>query len=327
MHILTVELTRNKWYIGTRNSSRAWCDLHSELLIEIANNLGLFDLLGFRGVCKGWRAASFSASATIESASGMKPCFLLHNDHDEKTVLFNPTTNKNYTINIPELKEATCLASTQGWLLVSQKGHIFFFCPFSRAKIDLPPLHKSEISPGTAVFTSPPLSNDCTTAIIYKNNDQILELDVLERGVSSWIKYEYDLKVKMSSFGVVKGVTSHDGCFYILDDKNKLLTFTLEDKSFETYTIVEGKHPNSETLPFRYKEKCFTKSDLKKQMNLGDDVAIFICGASYFGGTSEILIKNENVEASMEGIEGQHYKGVWIQPRFFQLPPNYSWSL
>ncbi|XP_060181432.1 F-box protein At4g00893-like isoform X2 [Lycium barbarum] len=314
-------------YIGTRISSRAWCDLPPELLREIANSLGLFDLLAFRGVCKDWRSASFTASAPIESARDTKPCFLLHNDRDEKTILFNPTTNKNYNINIPELKEATCLASTQGWLLVSQKGHVFFFCPFSRAKIVLPPLQESEISPGAAVFTSPPSSIDCVTAIIYKKNDHVLELNVLERGVSSWMKYEYDLKLKQRNFGVVKGATSHDGCFYIMDDKNELLTFTLEDKSFEIYRIVNAsKDPNVVSLPFRIKDKCFNSSDLKKQMKLGDDVTISTCASSYFGSDSEIVIKNENIEA-MEGSEAQHFKGIWIQPRFFQLPPNYSWSL
>ncbi|MCD7448327.1 hypothetical protein HAX54_040771 [Datura stramonium] len=309
-------------------SLRAWCDLPSEILREIANGLGLVDLLGFRGVCKDWRSASFTASALIESACD-KPCFLLHSDRDEKTILFNPSTNKNYTINIPELKESTCLASAQGWLLVSQKGHIFFFCPFSRAKIDLPPLlQESVISPGAAVFTSPPWSVDCVTAIIYEKDNHIMELNVLERGgSSSWMKYEYDCKMEQKNFSVVKGATSHDGCFYFMGDKNKLLTFTLKDKRFELYTIVyESKNPNVECLPFRFKEKCFSRNDLKKQMNLGDDVAISTCGTSYSGSDSEILIKNENIEA-MEGTEAQHFKGVWIQPRFFQLPPNYSWSL
>lgn len=300
--------------------------MHSELLGEIANNLGLFDLIGFRGVCKDWRSASFTASALIESARDTNPCFLLHNDHDEKTILFNPTTNKNYTINIPELKGATCLASIQGWLLISQKGNIFFFCPFSRAKIDLPPLQESETTPGAAVFTSPPSSIDCVTTIIYKKNDHIVELNVLERGVSTWIKYEYDLKFNQRSFGDVKCATSHKGCFYFLDDYKRLLTFTLEGKSFEMYTIVDTcKDPNVDCLPFKYKEKCFSRSNLKSQMNLGDDVTISTCGASYFGSDSEILIKNENIDAS-EGTEAQHFKGIWIQPRFFQLPPNYSWS-
>lgn len=224
------------------------------------------------------------------------------------------------------MKEATCLASTQGWLLLHQKGSIFFFCPFSRAKIDLPPLQDPEITPAAAVFTSPPSSIDCVAGIIYKKNDQIMELNVLERGISTWMKYEFDLKLNGRGFGDAKCATSHDGCLYFLDDYKKLLTFTLKDKSFEVYTIVDrSKDPSVESLPFKYKEKCFGRSNLKKQMNLGDDVTISTCGASYFGSDSEILIKNENIEA-MEGTEAQHFKGIWIQPRFFQLPPNYSWS-
>ncbi|XP_006366381.1 F-box protein At4g00893-like [Solanum tuberosum] len=315
-------------YIRTRISSRAWCDLHPELLNEIAESLGIIDLLGFRGVCKDWRSASFTASASIESTSrDSKLYFLLHNDRDENTILFNPTTNKNYTINIPELKEATCLASTQGWLLISQRGNLFFFCPFSRVKIDLPPIQGLENTPAAAAFTSPPSSIDCVTAIIYKKNDDIVEVNVLERGASMWIKYEYDLKLNQKSFGEAKCATFQQGCLYLMDGFKKLLTFTLEDKSFEMFLVIEqSKDSNLETLSFRYKDKLFSRSNLKKQMNLGDDVTITTCGATYFGSDLEVLIHNENIEA-MEGTNAQHFKGIWIQPRFFQLPPNYSWSL
>ncbi|TMX01115.1 hypothetical protein EJD97_025103, partial [Solanum chilense] len=315
-------------YIRTRIPSRTWCDLYPELLSEIAESLGIIDLLGFRGVCKDWRSASSTASASIESTSlNSKLCFLLHNDRDENTILFNPATNKNYTINIPELKGATCLASTQGWLLLSQRGNIFFFCPFSRVKIDLPPIQGLENTPAVAAFTSPPSSTDCVTAIIYKKNDDLVEVNVLERGASMWTKYDYDLKFYQKSFGDAKCATFQQGCLYMMDSFKKLLTFRLEDKRFEMFIIVDhttNRDQNMETLSFRYKDKHFSRSNLKKQMNLGDDVTITTCGASYFGRDVEVLIHNENIEA-MEGTNAQHFKGIWIQPRYFQLPPNYSW--
>ncbi|XP_019264618.1 PREDICTED: F-box protein At4g00893-like [Nicotiana attenuata] len=305
-------------------SARSWRDLPSELLGEIADNFGIIDLLGFRGVCTNWRSASFSATAAIESAPDTHPYFLLYNDDDEECILFNPTNDKSYTLNIPELKEATCLASSHGWLLLSQKGLIFFFCPFSRTRIDLPPFQEYEISKGSAAFTSSPLSNDCVTALILRKRHEFLELHVLERGVSAWVKYEYDLSQRF--FGGVKGATFADGCFQILDENDKMITFNLGNKSFEYYKIVkERRDPNIERLPFNYKEKCFSMSDFKKRMKLGNDVAISICAASYAGsGDSVIFIKNEKFKAILD-YDAQDFKGIWIQPRFFQLPPNYSW--
>ncbi|XP_009628608.1 F-box protein At4g00893-like [Nicotiana tomentosiformis] len=218
-------------------SSRSWRDLPSELLKEIADSFGITDLLAFRGVCTNWRSASFSATAAIESVPDTHPYFLLYDDEDEESIHFNPTNDRTYSLIIPELKEATCLASSHGWLLLSQKGLIFFFSPFSRARIDLTLFQESEISKGSAVFTSPPMSK---------------------------VKYEYDLSLRF--FGGVKGATFADGCFQILDEIDKMITFDLESKSFEFYRLVkERRDPNVESLPFNYKEKCFS-SDFKKRM-------------------------------------------------------------
>nr|XP_018625131.2 uncharacterized protein LOC104092630 [Nicotiana tomentosiformis] len=308
-------------------SARSWRDLPSELLSDIANNLGIFDLLGFRGVCSGWRSSSITASAAIESAPDNHPYFLLHSDSDEKCILFNPTTNKQYNINIPELNETTCLASSHGWLLLSQKGLIFFFCPLSRARIDLPSFQESKIFEGAAAFTSPPLSIDCATAIICRKNYRILEVNVLERGVSSWVKYEFDLGDRF--FGMVRGATFADGCFHILDDEDGLVTFDLKNNHFKIYKVVikgGGNYPSAESLQFLYKEKYFRRNGFRKRMKLGKDVTISACAASYAGSDdSVILIKNEEIKAKEE-FGTRDFKGIWIQPRFFQLPPNYCWE-
>lgn len=166
---LREECSRNKGKLqDCLLSARSQRDLPSELLKEIADNFGIIDLLGFRGVCTNWHSASFSATAAIELAPDTHPYFLLYNDEDEESILFNPTNDRTYTLNIPALKDDTCLGSSHGWLLLSQKGLIFFFCAFSHARIDLSPFQESEISKGSAAFTSPLLSNDCVTALIYR---------------------------------------------------------------------------------------------------------------------------------------------------------------
>lgn len=74
------------------------------------------------------------------------------------------------------------------------------------------------------------------------------------------------LKLKQRAFGVVKGATFLDVCFYFTDNKKEVLTFTFEDKSTEIYTIVkESKDPNMENLPFKYKEKRFMRVHIGHQ--------------------------------------------------------------
>lgn len=142
-----------------------WADLPPELLSPIANSLGIIDLLSLRGVCKDWRSAPSTASAEIESLPSTKPWFILY-EETENCTLYNPNVKKIYNINFPELMDTTCLALNQGWLLLFQEGSIFFFCPFSRARIDLTQFPHQEMSDHIAAFSCPPTSLDCIVSII-----------------------------------------------------------------------------------------------------------------------------------------------------------------
>ncbi|KAJ7972878.1 F-box protein family [Quillaja saponaria] len=169
--------------MSTEGVRRSWSDLPPELLSKIADSLGLIELVSFRGVCKDWNSASSIASAQVESLSD-EPWFLMYGENSECVLLSNLGTK--YIMDIPEMDGATCLASYQGWLLVFNKGSMFFFCPFSRAKIDLPMFPYKELSDHFAAFSSPPTSKDCIVTVTSRCSELELELNLLRCGENEW---------------------------------------------------------------------------------------------------------------------------------------------
>ncbi|XP_059625359.1 F-box/kelch-repeat protein At1g57790-like [Cornus florida] len=296
-------------------------DLPPELVSAIADRLGLIELLGFRGTCKEWHSASSTASAQIESSPNHNPWFLLYGENSE-CVLYNESDKKKYTISIPELDGATCLASDEGWLLLFKKGSIFFFCPFSGAKIDLPQFPHSELSNHVAAFSSPPTSHECIVSVINRRDKLKLELNVVHRGDNTWTKHEQNDPLDYSDN--VTCATYHEGHFYYLDNKDGLLTFSVSDKTWMLYRIIEDdSDSNADRLHFGFRRSYFGKTDVKKGLELEDNVSISTCGTR---SSNRLFINNESVKASKEP-ESRHLKGIWIQPRFHQIPPNQSWLL
>ncbi|CAL5357569.1 unnamed protein product [Camellia sinensis] len=306
-------------------TTRPWSDLPRDLLSPIANRLGLIELLGFRGACKDWKAASSTASAKTESSSDHRPWFILYGENSE-CILYDQLDKKKYTINVPELDGATCLASNQGWLLLSREGSIFFFCPFSRARIELPSFPHSDLSGHNAALSAPPTSENCVVCVINRHDHLIVELNVLRRGEQTWTKVNYDCPENV--LGVVTGTTYHEGTFYFLDNRSKLLTYAVKKKKWVLYTIVDSSSASTnDCLPFAYRTNYFRNWDMKRCLELGEDVSVSTCGTGVrsFGGEYDMVINNESIAAVSKEIESpRQLKGIWIESRFLQIPPNQS---
>ncbi|XP_052211236.1 F-box protein At4g00893-like isoform X2 [Diospyros lotus] len=304
---------------------RPWSDLPPELLSPIADRLGLIELLGFRGSCKSWQSASSTATAEIESSPDQNPWFILYGE-DSKCILYSESAKKKYTINIPELDGATCLASSHGWLLLYCKQSIFFFCPFSRAKIELPEFPHSDLSNHVGVFSAPPTSENCVVCVINRQDDRIVELNMLCRGAEAWTKDEH-----VCAFDCLENISSatyHEGNFYFLDNANKMLTYSVNKKKWTRYRIIENRKdtsPDADYLPFGYKRSYFRNCCLKNCLDLEDNVSVSTCGTTIPGHDWAVVLNNEKIEAEKEN-ETRQLKGVWIHPRFLQVPPNLSWA-
>ncbi|GLT69893.1 hypothetical protein SLA2020_420060 [Shorea laevis] len=314
-----IEISTNNVKVVTR----PWSDLPAELLSLIADRLGIIELMSFRGVCKAWQAASSAASAKIEGASNPEPWFLFYGENSQ-CHLYN-TSQRRYTMRIPELDGATCMASNQGWLLIFKEGSMFFYCPFSHAKIDLPKFPRSVLSEHASAFSSPPTSPECIVAVMHRDPEYGLELYVLYRGADTWTRRKLNsIQYNLSAFGFA---SYKNETFHFFDKINGLVTYSIKDKSCLRYTIV--KKDNSTTrksLPCVRMKSLFVKSDMKKKLGLGEDVSVSVCGTILQYGGIDNIIFSEDLEAAEES-ENCHRKGVWIQPRFFQVSSNQSWSL
>uniref|UniRef100_A0A7N2N692 F-box protein n=1 Tax=Quercus lobata TaxID=97700 RepID=A0A7N2N692_QUELO len=246
-----------------------WSGLPADLLSLIVDRLGLIELLSFHGVCKAWRAAASTALSKIEASANLKPWFLIYGENSQ-CHLYNES-GRRYTTSIPELDGATCIASHQGWILVFQGGTMFFYCPFSHAKIDIPTFPLSVLSNHAAAFSSPPTTRECIVAVMHRDIMSGFSLYVLQRGANAWAKCELI--------------------------------------QFYNHTLL--KNENSTTikhLPYVRSKSHFVRRNMKKRLGLGEDVSISICGTVVQNDSTDIIICNEEVE-SAEEFESCYLKG------------------
>lgn len=310
-----------------------WSNLPRELLSIISLQLGLIDLLGFRAVCKDWRSASSESSAHIESSRPV-PWFLLYGEGPQCSLLTNKK-QRSYVINLPQMDKATCLASQEGWLLLCSSSSLFFFCPFSKATIGLPncPLiPEYSHSDFIVSFSTSPTREDCTVVAIKRESELKLQLYMLRRCEYEWTYHEYNCPV--SHLGTIKGVAYHEGAFHFLDAFNGLLMFNTVTKEWSKYVTVPLRHlsesKKGNVLNYWIWKERFTwsSSEMMELLGKDDSYAISICGTMVTkNGANDHLIQHESYKdrSDTKCCTKSLLKGVWIQPRFYQISPYQIW--
>ncbi|XP_044503211.1 F-box protein At4g00893-like isoform X2 [Mangifera indica] len=338
-------LHRNQW-IGHNKMAGAqlkaeprWADLPTELITAIADRLGLIDLLRFRSVCKSWHCAASRCSAHIESSPDFEPWFILYGE-DSQCILLTGSgkskSQKKYNINIPEFNGATCIASRDGWLLLQQETTIFFFCPFSRSRIDLPQFPNSEQHDYIGAFSSPPTSKDCIVCVVCKNDKWEVEVQLLYRGSYEWTMHKFSCY--RYTFKQIKAVAYQvdEKKFHIFDEINGLIMFTPEDGNWKILRILDASSNKSredvERLPFHLWRESFKMESMKAKLGLAGDVSIDTCGTVVSGGRRnyihDMVFFNENISQQSDSqSQSRRLKGAWIEPRFYEISPEVSWDL
>ncbi|OIV91695.1 hypothetical protein TanjilG_26548 [Lupinus angustifolius] len=296
-----------------------WSTLPHDLLSQIIDRLGLIEFLSFHGVCKDWRIASMRSSPEEKSRDLW---FLIYGEGSNCSLLSKQ--DKLYNIELPELVGATCLASYKGWLLLFCNGAMFFFSPFSRAKIDVPNCPITELSDHVAAFSCDPTSQNCIIAVISRTSDEELELHMLFKGSSQWSKCNFSCD--KPNLNTIRGAMFHNGEFNFLDRFEGLVTFdACKNKEWNSYRLVKNDKSVKNVLDYYIQRDYCVVKDIKRKMELEDNVSITTCGTFHLRGKHNILVPGETIEAAEGSESTNNLKGVWIQPRYFHIEPNQSW--
>ncbi|KAM7276089.1 hypothetical protein ACFE04_017955 [Oxalis oulophora] len=291
--------------------ARPWSELPDELLEIIASYLGLIELISFRAVCQDWRFASWKATAEIGSS---KPWFLAIIDKSD--CLLVDESNKRYNVTIPELCEATCIGSNYGWLLLLKESSTFFFCPFSRAKIELPQLPCSETFEPVAAFSSAPTCKDCIVCVISNSVDagNSVEIHTLQRGASSWTTHKFNGD-RTRTFN---GAFYQDYSFYFFYGVDFVVKFSVGDKKSTLFKVVKptSNGPKLPVLPCALMtDSC--KVGIESQF---ENASISTCGTVLVRDSQKYVICNQKINTDAN----RKMKAVWTHPRFFELSPEQS---
>nr|KJB23171.1 hypothetical protein B456_004G085100 [Gossypium raimondii] len=302
-------------------TSRDWT--HLPLLPSIVDRLGLIDLLRFRAVCKDWNSASFAATAEIEAIPDQEPWCLIYGGNNSECSLITESDGK-HTIYIPEMNGATCLASSQGWLLLFREGSMFFFCPLSGAKIDLPgPFPHTAINDHVAVFSAPPTSKDCVVAVVSRTETETLELHMIERGATAWTEHKLASMVPTK----IQYAAHYNGGFYFFDNKSDSMVYmSIEKRELRLGKVRYMKSAKDKSIPLRFRTNS-EKENMKKRLGLEDGVQVSICGTVVSCESSaDKMVPYENTGVGADDAEGrQIVKAAWFQPRFHRVSQNQSW--
>ncbi|KAI9079043.1 hypothetical protein K1719_032557 [Acacia pycnantha] len=310
-----------------------WSDLHFDFISTITNQLGLIDLLSFRGVCNYWRSAASSSKASAEIESLVpQPWFLLYGETTQCSILTGD--HRMYRIEIPEMAESTCLQSFVGWLLLYCKNNksLAFFCPFSRAKIEIPQcplISEQSESDLYAAFSSYPTDLDCTVVVLKHDKDvKKMKLCMLRRGESEWTFHEHNINGTRFA-GKIKSVAIYERAFHFLDeDSTALEEFNYDTMIWIDYNIVpsgsstSAKELNYLALDWINSDSFSSKRNEMKQLLGIDRCSISICGAMVLQGNANHHLRSHEFVEEDEGESNKpcrELKGVWLQPRFHQI--------
>ncbi|MED6195225.1 hypothetical protein PIB30_035922 [Stylosanthes scabra] len=305
-----------------------WCNLPGDLLSRIATYLDLIDFIRFRVVCKGWNIPH-----SEYNPSQRELWFLIYGEGSQCSFLKlgwqSAHSDRLYTnVNFHELDGATCLASYLGWLLLVREGAMFFFCPFSRSKIDLPSCPFTELSEHIAAFSADPTCEDCVVVVVRKS-EQELELHSLRKGNKDWRKHSH--RCSRSALNTVSGAGFSENKFQFLDAHDGLVTFNPDGKSSKnswmSYRIVShSSSKDLESLEYGIRKNMFGLLNMADRLGLkgseDDNVSISTCGAMIFGlrwlpllrGDSIILSETIAAAAADGQPVARHVKGITTVP-------------
>eukprot|EP00268_Persea_americana_P007744 TRINITY_DN12970_c0_g1_i2.p1 TRINITY_DN12970_c0_g1~~TRINITY_DN12970_c0_g1_i2.p1 ORF type:complete len:420 (+),score=45.54 TRINITY_DN12970_c0_g1_i2:369-1628(+) len=241
---ITPKMTKRKKFEWRRSKTieaeQSYCvELPQDILPLILHHISFLGYLSFRGVCRSWRLACLQFP--VESLPTNQPPWLMFsNETSSETtrMLLDPLSKKIYSIEIPELCGVRCLAAGHGWLLLLSVRHssLFFFNPFTKARIDVPFMDCFSV----VTFSGPPSSPGCIIfgiGHVHHSSPNVVDIRICRRGDDKWTT-----KILFTSgFCNFTHAVFCGGFFYCLDCMGKMGIFSVVD---DAWSDLDGPQVN-----------------------------------------------------------------------------------
>ncbi|XP_028113654.1 F-box/kelch-repeat protein At1g57790-like [Camellia sinensis] len=305
------------------STMRDWTNLPSELLSLILSHLLLYDIKRFRNVCKTWQLVTSQkvVPSPIHCPITQSHWLMFFLGYKVPLNFYNPLYEDTYQMVIPpELSSAMLRFSNNGWLLMSRgKYSMFFFNPFTNAKIDLPDLREYYYF-DTISFSSVATSSDCTLFAILSLLNDIVWFSSISRGEESWT-----WAIVNSNLNFQPSHTNpvfYNELFYCLGQDCNLRVFNPKEED-SSWTVLDGleKPHGCDSVYESYLKECDGKLLSVFVGNRGRGVSVYTLDELEMAwqrvtdlGSEMLFVSHTTSFSSTKVVEGMENKIYF--PRF-----------
>ncbi|KAJ0963838.1 hypothetical protein J5N97_028960 [Dioscorea zingiberensis] len=160
------------------NKSSKWAELPKDTMLNIAGRLAIAEYVRVGAVCTQWRSNTTPKPCILPIQS---PWLMVTNQESTSNYsFFCMSTDRTYTLHIPELLTAQCCTTSHGFLVLldNTNSSITLLNPLTRARFSLPSTTSFPISISTKTYdlekivlsSSPTLDEEPTIALALVSN-------------------------------------------------------------------------------------------------------------------------------------------------------------
>lgn len=242
---------------------QTWSELPIELIELIMKHLTLRDNVRASVVCKRWNLAALSVRVVNQS-----PCLMYFPKFGNLYEFYDPSRNKTYCIELPELQGSRVCYSKDGWLLQYKPTayRVFFFNPFTRELIKLP---RFELTYQIVAFSCAPTSSNCIVFTVKHVSPTIVAVSTCRPGAAEWTTVNYQNRLPFVS-SIWNKIVSCNGLFYCLSLTGWLGVFDPVECTWNVLAVPPPRCPENFFAKNWWKGKFMTECN-------GDILVIYTC--------------------------------------------------
>ncbi|RID47280.1 hypothetical protein BRARA_I03884 [Brassica rapa] len=228
-----MESTRNCKLGSSNAKDQTLLDFPYDLLQLVVSHLPLKDNIRASTVSKTWQQACLSVRVPD------RPPWLIYFSKTEESSceLYDPSTQKRYYLSFPELSGSRVCHSNEGWLLMYNPNsfQLFFFNPFTRDRIPLPPLWMAYDQ--RMAFSCAPTSSNCLLFTVTNVTLHNITVKTCYPNAEEWNTFVFKNQLPVSTF---EQIVFSNGVFYCFTNTGHLSIF---DPSSSSWNVLLSGQP------------------------------------------------------------------------------------